>query len=72
VRIDNDLLAWASVSDPPGDRVNPLPPALRRGRNLGELDRGARAGFLGVTPMQRKAKSQNQTKRSREPFPDEV
>src|SRR6266567_1094529 len=39
VRINNNLLSGASVSDAPRDSVDPLATALCRRRNLSELDR---------------------------------
>src|SRR5713226_756332 len=43
VRINNNLLFWSSVPYPSRDRVNSFFSTLRRRRNMGEVDRGARA-----------------------------
>src|SRR6516165_10142399 len=58
VRIDNDLLSCASVSDAPRDRIDSLSSTLRRRRNLGELDRWTRAGLMRLAPVQHHTENQ--------------
>src|SRR5271163_3933657 len=67
VRINNDLLIWSSVSDPSRDSVDSFSSALRRRRNMGELDGWAGAAFLRMASLTRKVETQsayNKDKRS--------
>jgi hypothetical protein len=59
VRINNNLLLWSSVSDPSRDRVDPFSSALRRRRNMGELDGWASAAFLRMASLTSKVETQS-------------
>jgi hypothetical protein len=59
VGINNNLLLWSSVIDPSRDGVDSFPPALRRRRNVGELDGWAGAAFLRMASLTRKVETQS-------------
>src|ERR1700739_2745565 len=59
VRINNNLLSWSSVSDPPRDGVDSFSPTLRRRRNMGELNGRAGGVFLRTTSLTCKVETQN-------------
>src|SRR5271168_1830220 len=59
VRINNDLLIWSSVSDPSRDSVDSFSSALRRRRNMGELDGWAGAAFLRMASLTRNVETQS-------------
>ena len=60
VRINNNLLFWSSVSDPPRDRVDSFSSTLRRRRNMGKLDRRCGIGSRRLATVQRNAENQQQ------------
>jgi hypothetical protein len=60
--INNNLLLWSSVSDPPRDRVDSFS-SLRRRRNMRELSGWAGAAFLGMASLRCKAKAPNKGER---------
>src|SRR5271170_386223 len=60
VRINNNLLLWSSVCHPSSDRVESLSSALRRRRNMGELDRRSGIGFIRMATGQCHAENQQQ------------
>jgi hypothetical protein len=66
VRINNNLLLWSSVSDPPRDRVDSFSSTLRRRRDMGELNGWAGVAFLGMASLRREAKDHNKDERPRE------
>src|SRR5712671_6060372 len=61
VRINNNLLLWSSVSDPSRDRVHSFSSTLRRRRNMGELDRRSRIGFMRLATVQHNAENQQRS-----------
>ena len=56
--IDNNLLPGTSAADASCDSVHSFPAALRRGRNLAELNRGAAVGLTRLATGQAKAQNQ--------------
>jgi hypothetical protein len=68
VRINNNLLLWSSVSDPPRDRVHSFSSTLRRRRNMGELNGWAGAAFLGMASLRCEAKGLEKDERPHQLF----
>src|SRR6202008_4165353 len=60
VRINNNLLLWSSVPDPPRDRVDSFSSTLRCRRNMGELDGRSGIVFMRLATIQRNAENQQQ------------
>ncbi len=63
MRIDNDLLSRASVSDAPGNLVDSSWSTLRHRRDMGELDGWAGAAFLRMASLRCKTKAPNEDER---------
>jgi len=67
-RVNNNALPGTSADHTPSDGVNSLLTTLCGRRDLGELDNGAGAGFLGMTALKCKAEDGNKGEHQREFF----